>query len=616
MANETSKQMLRRSSDRRFATRWIIGHGIDIGCGPDPLSNLSDFFPLMKSLKPWDISDGDAMVMAGVDDNIYDFVHSSHCLEHLSDPYVALENWIRICKSGGHLVITIPDEDLYEQGVWPSTFNEDHKWTFTILKSKSWSPKSINIFNLLLTFQDQLEILKIEKLDSGFFYNQSRRDQTLGSLSESAIEIVCRKRLSNQHIVKSHAIESESTLLELASKHLDNQKFEEAKDLYLSAIVQNPDNQQIIIGLSKCYAGLQDFAAAIKVLREKIKLFTHLDDIYVTIAKYYEYLGNTDDAINFLNEAILLNPEHIMAHVQLGHQQLKRGNFQKGTEEIEWIWRNRITSSQIGLFVNEFGKPIRQDGRIIVLSADSGLGDTIQFVRYAKSVKELGAHVIVECQSELVRLIENSSYVDEVVEIGQLKNNFDLRIPMHNLMGAFRSTIESIPNSIPYIYPYAKDVITFKDRISEYSHIRIGIVWSGNPNHPRNTNRSVNPMLLPSLLKIEGTSFFSLQKGSEYVFEGLTDWSSEFQDMATTAALINNLDLIISVDSSVAHLAGAMGKPVWLLNRYDSCWRWLEDRVDSPWYPSLTQFRQRLSGEWGEVINEVKKRLQAIVMTH
>lgn len=616
MANETSKQMLRRSSDRRFATRWIIGHGIDIGCGPDPLSNLSDFFPLMKSLKPWDIANGDPMIMAGVDDNIYDFVHSSHCLEHLNDPYIALENWIRICKSGGHLVITIPDEDLYEQGVWPSTFNEDHKWTFTILKSKSWSPKSINIFNLLLKFQDQIEILKIEKLDSGFFYNQSRRDQTLGSLSESAIEIVCQKRLLNQDIVKSHALESAPNLLELASKLLDNQKFAEAKDIYLRIISQNPENQQIIIGLSKCYAGLQEFAEAIKLLCDKIKFFTQLDDINVTIAKYFEYIGNTDEAIKFLNEAILLNPNHIMAHVQLGHQELKKGNFQKGTEEIEWIWRNRIPASQIGLFVNEVGNPIRQDGRIIVLSADSGLGDTLQFVRYAKLVKELGAHVVVECQPELVRLIQNSSYVDEVVEIGQLKNNFDLRIPMHNLMGAFRSNLESIPNSTPYINPPVHDAIIFKERISQYTNLKVGLVWSGNPSHPRNANRSISPILLSSLLKVEGISFFSLQKGSVYEFGDLINWSAEFQDMATTAALINNLDLIISVDSAVAHLAGAMGKPVWLLNRYDSCWRWLEERVDSPWYPSLTQFRQRRLGEWGDVIDEIKKRIQAIVMTH
>ena len=195
MANESTKQMMRRSSDRRYATRWVIGSGIDIGAGPDPLSKLADFFPLMTGLKAWDLEDGDAMHMASVPSEFYDFVHSSHCLEHLADPYVSLKNWIRICKPDGHLLITVPDEDLYEQGIFPSTFNPDHKWTFTIHKNRSWSPKSLNVTTLLEVFSDDIEVLKIEKLDSGFIYGLPRMDQTLGSLAESAIEFVLKKRV-------------------------------------------------------------------------------------------------------------------------------------------------------------------------------------------------------------------------------------------------------------------------------------------------------------------------------------------------------------------------------------------------------------------------------------
>lgn len=192
--NEASKQMLRRSGDHRFATRWIVGEGVDIGCGPDPLSKLAHYFPLMRSLRPWDLPDGDAMLMAGVADESFDFVHSSHCLEHLIDPFVALANWIRICRKGGHLVVTVPDEDMYEQGVWPSTFNLDHKWTFTILKSSSWSPRSVSVVRLLEMFQEDVEILKIEKLDSGFRYDLPRHDQTLNAVAESAIEFVLKKK--------------------------------------------------------------------------------------------------------------------------------------------------------------------------------------------------------------------------------------------------------------------------------------------------------------------------------------------------------------------------------------------------------------------------------------
>ncbi len=147
----------------------------------------------MSSVRGWDVADGDAQFMAGVADETFDFVHSSHCLEHLADPVQALENWIRICKHGGHLVVTIPDEDLYEQGAFPSTFNPDHKVTFTICKLNSWSTRSTNVFDLIRGFSDLAQCLKVELLDSGFFYGQPRWDQTLGGLSESAIEFVLKK---------------------------------------------------------------------------------------------------------------------------------------------------------------------------------------------------------------------------------------------------------------------------------------------------------------------------------------------------------------------------------------------------------------------------------------
>ena len=199
MTNETSKQFFRRSRDMRYASRWIVGNGIDIGSGDDPLSKLAPHFPLLKSVRDYDLPDGDAMLMEGVANDTYDFVHSSHCLEHLIDPVVALGNWIRICRPGGHLLITVPDEDLYEQGIWPSAFNPDHKWTFTIAKSSSWSPRSANLVYLLCHFINDIEILKVELLDAGFRYNQPVWDQTREALAESAIEFVLRKKANMQH---------------------------------------------------------------------------------------------------------------------------------------------------------------------------------------------------------------------------------------------------------------------------------------------------------------------------------------------------------------------------------------------------------------------------------
>lgn len=190
---ELSKSTARRFHDIRYATRWFVGDAIDIGAGEDPLASLKPYFPLLNKVTCCDKEDGDAMLMDWVADNSFDTVHSSNCLEHLVDPSVALGNWIRICRKRGHIIVTIPDEDLYEQGAFPSTFNNDHKWTFTLGKVKSWSPRSISVIQLLAPFTDRVRILKIELCDAGFLYGLPRMDQTLGVLSESGIEIVLEK---------------------------------------------------------------------------------------------------------------------------------------------------------------------------------------------------------------------------------------------------------------------------------------------------------------------------------------------------------------------------------------------------------------------------------------
>jgi SAM-dependent methyltransferase len=194
---ETSKSLIRRSYDKRFATRWLIGDGIDIGAGHDSIGNYMPLFPLIRSVRAWDRPDGDAMLMEGVADASFDFVHSSHCLEHLVNPTIALQNWVRICKPGGHLLILVPDEDLYEQGVWPSTFNTDHKWSFTIGKPSSWCPQSVNVIALLRNVWREVDILKVELLDSGYIYGAQRFDQTLTLIGECAIEIVLRRKLTS-----------------------------------------------------------------------------------------------------------------------------------------------------------------------------------------------------------------------------------------------------------------------------------------------------------------------------------------------------------------------------------------------------------------------------------
>lgn len=191
---ELSKSIHRRLREPNFITRYFRGVGIDIGGLPDPFFQYMELFPLVTDVKTWDLADGDAQYMESERDQSYDFVLSSHCLEHLKDPFEGLRNWFRILKSGGHLIVTIPEEDLYEQGIWPPKFNLDHKHTFTIFKQRSWSTVSINVIDLILSLGPEADtkILRVE--DSAYRYTLPRFDQTLTPLTESSIELVIRKR--------------------------------------------------------------------------------------------------------------------------------------------------------------------------------------------------------------------------------------------------------------------------------------------------------------------------------------------------------------------------------------------------------------------------------------
>lgn len=196
MTWEQSKAAKRRFNDGMFHSRYFAGAGLDIGGKPDPLQQYAGVFPLLKSVRTWDMEDGDAQDLAGVADASVDFVHSSHCLEHMNDVYAAIENWIRVIRPGGYLIITVPDEDLYERGEWPSRRNSDHKWSFTLHKQKSWSPRSINVLDIARDFSAELETERLWLLRDFFRDNLAAElpDQTLTPVAECAIEFIARKR--------------------------------------------------------------------------------------------------------------------------------------------------------------------------------------------------------------------------------------------------------------------------------------------------------------------------------------------------------------------------------------------------------------------------------------
>jgi SAM-dependent methyltransferase len=191
---ECSKSVARRLADSRFVRKYFKGDGVDIGGAPDPLLLYKEFFPLMTSVRTWDLDDGDAQFMAGVPDDSFDFVFSSHCIEHLHDPVEGLKNWVRVTKPGGYVIFALPEEDLYEQGIFPSTFNRDHKNSFTMQKAHSWSPRSMNVLDMLRALGSDAAVEKVELLDETYRYDLPRLDQTMTPVGESGIEVIIRKR--------------------------------------------------------------------------------------------------------------------------------------------------------------------------------------------------------------------------------------------------------------------------------------------------------------------------------------------------------------------------------------------------------------------------------------
>jgi hypothetical protein len=332
-------------------------------------------------------------------------------------------------------------------------------------------------------------------------------------------------------------------------------------------------------------------------------------------------LGQLDEAAACYRKVLALEPQHPEAHCNLGIVLLAQGQLAEGWTEHEWRWQ----TPQLIAARRDFAQPQWRGepalGSTLLIQAEQGFGDTIQFCRYAKLAAARGLRVTLEVQPSLVRLLLGMQGVDRVIGRGEALPAFDLHCPMLSLPSALGLTLMNLPGFEPYLHADPAQVAAWSMRLPKMigAAPRIGLAWAGNPrSHSRglaavDRRRSLSPRRLAPLFKVRGLHFFSLQKGGPLapVEFQLTDVMEEMQDFADTAALIANLDLVISVDTAVAHLAAALGKPVWLLDRFDACWRWFTGRRDSPWYPSLRIYRQPQSGDWETVLTEVTRDLGA-----
>lgn len=335
--------------------------------------------------------------------------------------------------------------------------------------------------------------------------------------------------------------------------------------------------------------------------------------------------GELEAGLAAYNEALFQAPDDPVLHVQHAMALLKYGRLMEGFAEYEWRVRQPGRSPSLPparLLPNLFDLG-SISGRTVFLTHDEGLGDTLQFLRYAPLLAAEGARVIAWVPPELVRLLRGMPEIAAVVGGAADLPNWDFHCPFISLPRAFGTALGSIPAEIPYVRPDPSLAASWARRLPDQPGQRVGLVWSGSPR-PANRmanlidrRRSMSLSTLAPLAAVPDTSFVSLQMGAGAMEARnpprgwrLHDPMGEVNDLADTAAIIAHLDVVVSVDTSVAHLAGAMGKPVFLLDRHDNCWRWLSGRTDSPWYPSLRIFRQARPGDWTQPVAEVVAALR------
>ena len=413
----------------------------------------------------------------------------------------------------------------------------------------------------------------------------------------------------------------------------DLQRLDEAIASYSKAIALNPSYCDALSNRGAALFELNQLDEALFDLNKALEIDPGHANAHLNRGNTLQMMHLLDDALLSYEKAIDIEPNNAIAHWGYATTLLQSGEYKKGFSEFEWRIKNPRLSS---LFTEKFNSPAWDgkesiENKTILIHSEQGFGDTIQFCRYIKKVIELGAKVLLTVEEPLMELLSSIEGIERIyVKGSELIPGYDYHCSILSLPHAFSTTIDSIPNRIPYLSVDNKKSLAWKNKLGPKIKTRIGIVWAGGfrPNNPElhlvNSRRNIQLKKFSALEDLD-IEVYSLQKGEQAEKElkefqtnnspriRIIDYTRDLHDFSDTAALIENLDLVISVDTSTAHLAGALGKPVWILNRYDNCWRWLLNRNDSPWYPSAKLFRQSINEHWDEVIEDVRSELIKII---
>ena len=577
--NETSKAALRRSRDPAFVQRYFSGAGIDIGAKADSLATHQRAFPRIASVEPWGKARGELQKMPGLDDASFDFVHASHCLADQDKPYETLSRWLDLLKPGGFAVVTVPDEDLYGKGEWPNRFNRNHKSSFTMCKPAQALPRSVEVLDLVRSMTHVAECERVLLVRDHYDDERANVDQTAHGVAECAIEIVLRKR----------DVLTASQMMDLAGRA-----------------------RSVDECIAMCETMVRTYPYRFDVCHRALMLAVRWD---------VPEKGNA-----WLQQAVERLPADHLPKLYRALHAISCGKLQLGFAMRENLmskfgWQRRTTTQPPQNIPAWKGQPLQ--GKSIAIWSEFGLGDEIFFLRFARIFREhcAASRVVVVCQAPLVELYEASGEADQIVAVADAANlsDVDYWVYPHAIPAWLPLDLEALPDTVPYLRAPADAVSRLPDVGS--GKLKVGVVFKGNPTHENDRQRSLASLsVLDELFGLEGMEFFSLQKGAgadeaahyAQTRDNFHDVGAHLNSMAETASAIAALDVVVTVDTSVAHVAGALGKPVWLLLPAYGDWRWHYTREDSPWYPTMRLFRRRFNCDWTEVVARVAGHLMSL----
>jgi hypothetical protein len=412
-------------------------------------------------------------------------------------------------------------------------------------------------------------------------------------------------------------------LLLLGTILAQTNEFTKAVDFLTTALKINPNH-------AVCYSNRGNALKELKRLDEALASYNKAISIQPDYAEAYSNRGNAlkelkrlDEALASYDKAIGIKPDFAEAYWNLSLCHLLGGNFKDGWQGYEWRWKRQDISKTAG--VRNFSQPLwlgeqLLKGKTILLYAEQGLGDTIQFCRYVPIVSMLGAKVILEVQRPLVKLLKNLEGVNQIIAKGDTLPAFDFQCPLLSLPLAFKTKLNTIPPVSQNITSDSENLTKWQTILGEKTKLRVGLVWSSVSNFKNDDIRSMTLLELFSGLPKEGFEYICLQKDIKEIDKYTLKENPQIKffgdllnDFSDTAGLIDCLDLVITTCTSVPHLSCSMGKETWLMLSYVPDWRWLLDRNDSPWYPAAILYRQEKIGSWHGVLEKVKSDLEKLV---